>query len=45
MNKFIKIDTKDELENTSGYFLNEQDNNNIDISKNNDREKEKRNSY
>jgi len=31
MNKLIKRDKKNELENTSGCCLNEQDNNNIDI--------------
>jgi len=29
MSKCIKINKKNELENTSGYSLNEQDNNNI----------------
>ena len=37
MNKFIKIDYKKDLENTIGS-LNEQDNNNIDISEINNRE-------
>jgi len=38
-NKFIKIDKKNELENASGYSLNKQDNNNIDIRENNNRER------
>jgi len=37
MNKFIKLDKKNELENTCGCYLNEQDNNNIDIDENNNR--------
>jgi len=39
MNKFIKIDKKNELENKGGCSLNEQDNNNIDISESNNRER------
>jgi len=31
MNKHIKIDKKNKLEDTSRWCLNEQDNNNIDI--------------
>ena len=37
MDKFIKIDEKNELENTGGCSLNEQDNN-LDIGENNNRE-------
>ena len=37
MDKFIKIDEKNELENTSGCSLNEQDNN-LEIGENNNRE-------
>jgi len=37
MDKFIKIDEKNELENTSGCSLNEQ-HNNLNISENNNRE-------
>ena len=40
MKKFIKIDKKNELENTSGCSLNEQDNNNIDVGEDNNRERE-----
>jgi len=39
MNKFIKIDKKNELENIGGCSLNEQDNNNIDIGESNNRER------
>ena len=37
MDKFIKIDEKNELENTGGCSLNEQDNN-LDIGESNNRE-------
>ena len=37
MDKFIKIDEKNKLENTGGYSLNEQDNN-LDIGESNNRE-------
>jgi len=37
--KFIKIYKKNELENTSWYSLNEQDNNHINIGENNNRER------
>ena len=40
MNKFIKRDKKNELENIGGCSLNEQDNNNIDIGESNNRERE-----
>lgn len=40
MNKSIKIYKKNELENTCGCYLTEQDNNNIDIVDNNNRERE-----
>jgi len=40
MNKFIKIVKKNELENTCGCSLNQQDNNNIDIGESNNRERE-----
>jgi len=39
MNKFIQID-KNELKYTSGYSLDKQDNNNIDIGENNNRKRE-----
>jgi len=38
MNKFRKIDKKNELENTYGCSLNEQDNDNIDICESNNGE-------
>jgi len=37
MNKFIKTCKKNELENTSKCFLNEQDNNNITENNNKER--------
>ena len=37
MDKFIKIDDKNELENIGGWSLNEQDNN-LDIGESNNRE-------
>jgi len=40
MNKFINIYKKNELENTGECSLNEQDNNNIDIGENNNKERE-----
>jgi len=40
MNKFIKIDKKNELRNKSGRYLNKEDNNNIDIGENKNRERE-----
>jgi len=40
MNKFIKIDRKNELEDIGGCSLNEQDNKNIDIDESNNRERE-----
>ena len=40
MNKFIKIDKKNELENTGECSLNERDNKNIDISETNNRVRE-----
>jgi len=40
MNKILKIDKINELKNIGGCFLNEQDNKNIDISENNNRERE-----
>jgi len=40
MDKFVKIDKKNEFKNRSEYSLNEQDNNNnIDIGENNNRER------
>jgi len=40
LNKFIKIDKKNELENTGECSLNERDNKNIDISETNNRVRE-----
>jgi len=40
INKFIKIDKKNELENTCGCSLNEQDNNNIHVGESNNIERE-----
>jgi len=43
MNKFIKIDKKNELENTCECSLNKEDNNNIDTGESNNRERKRSN--